>query len=84
MIHSPLSPYETFESMLEETESFDQSTRFVNIKMIIYRLKYLFLVNCRNSYISFNYRLTGNEIVNLIESHELDSLRSRGYCITIA
>ena len=50
MIHSPLSPYETFESMLEETKPFDQSTRFVNIKMIIYRLKYLFLVNCRNSF----------------------------------
>ncbi len=52
MIHSPLSPYENFDACMEETKPFNQLTRFVNIKLIIYRLKYLFLVNCRNSLVN--------------------------------
>lgn len=48
-MHSPLSPYET---LLEETKPFNQLTRFVNINLIIYRLKNLFLVNCRNSLVN--------------------------------
>lgn len=45
-----LEPYDA----LEETWLQNQFTRFVNIKLIIYRLIYLFLANCRNFFIHLN------------------------------